>query len=107
MVVVYVSLRVCLTVYLSIYIYLYLSIYLSIYLYVYICMYLYMYYIYLYIRTYKHTRNIQFSGMACFSFAAFSLVLCHALVLLQDCKALRWPFKVVDQGDGAAGIQVV
>ena len=54
-----------------------------------------------------HTRNIQFSGMACFSFAAFSLVLCHALALLQDCKALRWPFKVVDQGDGAAGIQVV
>jgi len=26
--------------------------------------------------------------------------------VLQDCKALRWPFKVVDQGDGAAGIQI-
>jgi len=26
--------------------------------------------------------------------------------VLQDCKALRWPFKVVDQGEGAAGIQI-
>jgi molecular chaperone DnaK (HSP70) len=25
---------------------------------------------------------------------------------VQDCKALRWPFKVVDQGEGAAGIQI-
>ena len=77
---------------------------------VYICMYICMYVCILGRHTYIHTyiyTIYNLGGMACFSSAAFSLVLCHALVLLQDCKALRWPFKVVDQGDGAAGIQVV